>query len=41
MAKPMASPLSAIPGPEDVVIAKEPVSPAPIAVQIAAISSSA
>src|SRR5574341_2230682 len=41
VASPSASPLSAMPGPEVVVIASEPVYDAPIADVIAAISSSA
>ena len=40
-ARPRASPLSAIPGPEVVVIAKSPVYEAPIADVTPAISSSA
>ena len=41
MARPNASPLSAIPGPDDAVTAKSPPKEAPIQEQIPAISSSA
>ena len=41
VAKPIASPLSAIPGPEEVVTPKLPANEAPIAEHIPAISSSA
>ena len=41
MARPMASPFSAMPGPDEDVTPSEPANEAPMAEQIAAISSSA